>query len=129
MQKGIPCEKDYIPGRVLEVAEQHGLETPYTRLVYRWHTIGAAQGGLSTTVTWTLHPTGQGVLFRMEQSGFRLDSRVIRHEPLGFHDYNCLQLNAFAVVSDSGTLPDHPLCKDANHDHAALDSFDPHRRL
>ena len=42
----------------------------------------------------------------MEQSGFELDRRVIRHEPLGFHDYNCLQMNAFAVVSDSGTLPE-----------------------
>ena len=39
---------------------------------------------------------------RLEASGFQLDSRVIRHEPLGFHDYNCLQMNAFAVVSDSG---------------------------
>ena len=38
--------------------------------------------------------------------GFELDKRVIRHEPLGFHDYNCLQMNAFAVVSDSGTLPE-----------------------
>ncbi|MCC8080595.1 MAG: UDP-N-acetyl glucosamine 2-epimerase [Lachnospiraceae bacterium] len=43
---------------------------------------------------------------RLEASGFRLDQRVIRHEPLGFHDYNCLQMNAFAVVSDSGTLPE-----------------------
>ena len=43
---------------------------------------------------------------RLEQSGFKLDSRVIQHEPLGFHDYNCLQMNAFAVVSDSGTLPE-----------------------
>ncbi|MCC8150931.1 MAG: UDP-N-acetyl glucosamine 2-epimerase [Lachnospiraceae bacterium] len=43
---------------------------------------------------------------RLEASGFRLDDRVIRHEPLGFHDYNCLQMNAFAVVSDSGTLPE-----------------------
>ena len=43
---------------------------------------------------------------RLEASGFRLDSRVIRHEPLGFHDYNCLQMNAFCVVSDSGTLPE-----------------------
>ena len=42
----------------------------------------------------------------MEQSGFKLDGRVIQHEPLGFHDYNCLQMNAFAVVSDSGTLPE-----------------------
>ena len=43
---------------------------------------------------------------RLEQSGFRLDKRVIRHEPLGFHDYNCLQMNAAAVISDSGTLPE-----------------------
>ncbi len=43
---------------------------------------------------------------RLEASGFKLDHRVIKHEPLGFHDYNCLQLNAFAVVSDSGTLPE-----------------------
>ncbi len=43
---------------------------------------------------------------RLEASGFRLDPRVIQHEPLGFHDYNCLQMNAFCVVSDSGTLPE-----------------------
>lgn len=43
---------------------------------------------------------------RLEQSGFNLDKRVIQHEPLGFHDYNCLQMNAFAVISDSGTLPE-----------------------
>ena len=43
---------------------------------------------------------------RLKESGFKLDSRVIQHEPLGFHDYNNLQMNAFAVVSDSGTLPE-----------------------
>ena len=43
---------------------------------------------------------------RIEKSGFQLDKRVIRHEPLGFHDYNCLQMNAAAVISDSGTLPE-----------------------
>lgn len=43
---------------------------------------------------------------RLEQSGFKLDKRVIQHEPLGFHDYNCLQMHAFCVVSDSGTLPE-----------------------
>jgi UDP-N-acetylglucosamine 2-epimerase len=43
---------------------------------------------------------------RLEASGFKLDKRVIQHEPLGFHDYNCLQMNAFCVVSDSGTLPE-----------------------
>lgn len=54
-------------------------------------------------ILYSCHPRSRK---RLEQSGFELDSRVIRHEPLGFHDYNCLQMNAFAVVSDSGTLPE-----------------------
>ncbi len=54
-------------------------------------------------VLYSCHPRSRK---RLEQSGFKLDSRVIQHEPLGFHDYNCLQMNAFAVVSDSGTLPE-----------------------
>ena len=54
-------------------------------------------------VLYSCHPRSAK---RLERSGFRLDTRVIRHEPLGFHDYNCLQMNAFAVVSDSGTLPE-----------------------
>ena len=54
-------------------------------------------------VLYSCHPRSRK---RLEQSGFQLDERVIRHEPLGFHDYNCLQMNAFAVVSDSGTLPE-----------------------
>lgn len=54
-------------------------------------------------VLYSCHPRSRK---RLEQSKFKLDSRVIQHEPLGFHDYNCLQMNAFAVVSDSGTLPE-----------------------
>ena len=54
-------------------------------------------------VLYSCHPRSKK---RIETSGFKLDSRVIQHEPLGFHDYNCLQMNAFAVVSDSGTLPE-----------------------
>ena len=54
-------------------------------------------------VLYSCHPRSRN---RLEKSGFKLDKRVIRHEPLGFHDYNCLQMNAFAVVSDSGTLPE-----------------------
>lgn len=54
-------------------------------------------------VLYSCHPRSRK---RLDQSGFALDHRVIRHEPLGFHDYNCLQMNAFAVVSDSGTLPE-----------------------
>ena len=54
-------------------------------------------------ILYSCHPRSRK---RLEQSGFQLDRRVIQHEPLGFHDYNCLQMNAFAVVSDSGTLPE-----------------------
>ena len=54
-------------------------------------------------VLYSCHPRSKK---RIEASGFELDRRVIQHEPLGFHDYNCLQMNAFAVVSDSGTLPE-----------------------
>ena len=54
-------------------------------------------------ILYSCHPRSRN---RLDASGFELDKRVIRHEPLGFHDYNCLQMNAFAVVSDSGTLPE-----------------------
>ena len=54
-------------------------------------------------ILYSCHPRSRN---RLEKSGFQLDPRVIRQEPLGFHDYNCLQMNAFAVVSDSGTLPE-----------------------
>lgn len=54
-------------------------------------------------ILYSCHPRSRN---RLAASGFQLDPRVIQHEPLGFHDYNCLQMNAFAVVSDSGTLPE-----------------------
>ena len=54
-------------------------------------------------ILYSCHPRSKK---RLEESGFKLDKRVIRHEPLGFHDYNKLQMNAYAVVSDSGTLPE-----------------------
>lgn len=54
-------------------------------------------------IMYSCHPRSRK---RLEESGFKLNPRVIQHEPLGFHDYNCLQMNAFAVVSDSGTLPE-----------------------
>lgn len=54
-------------------------------------------------ILYSCHPRSRN---RLAASGFQLDSRVIQHEPLGFHDYNCLQMHAFAVVSDSGTLPE-----------------------
>ena len=54
-------------------------------------------------ILYSCHPRSRK---KLEQSGFQLDKRVIQHAPLGFHDYNCLQMNAFAVVSDSGTMPE-----------------------
>ena len=54
-------------------------------------------------ILYSCHPRSRK---RLEANGFKLDKRVIQHEPLGFHDYNCLQMNAFAVISDSGTLPE-----------------------
>lgn len=54
-------------------------------------------------ILYSCHPRSRN---RIKASGFELDPRVIQHEPLGFHDYNCLQMNAYAVVSDSGTLPE-----------------------
>ncbi len=54
-------------------------------------------------ILYSCHPRSRN---RLAASGFKLDERVIQHEPLGFHDYNSLQMNAFAVVSDSGTLPE-----------------------
>jgi len=54
-------------------------------------------------ILYSCHPRSRN---RLNTSGFKLDKRVLQHEPLGFHDYNCLQMNAFAVVSDSGTLPE-----------------------
>jgi UDP-N-acetylglucosamine 2-epimerase (non-hydrolysing) len=54
-------------------------------------------------ILYSCHPRSKK---RIEATGFQLDKRVIQHEPMGFHDYNCLQMNAFAVVSDSGTLPE-----------------------
>lgn len=65
--------------------------------------INAMAAKYDMPVLYSCHPRSAK---RLESSGFALDKRVIRHEPLGFHDYNCLQMNAFVVVSDSGTLPE-----------------------
>lgn len=65
--------------------------------------VNAMAGKYDMPILYSCHPRSRK---RLEQSGFQLDKRVIQHEPLGFHDYNCLQMNAFCVVSDSGTLPE-----------------------
>lgn len=68
-----------------------------------FHAINAIAEKYDMPILYSCHPRSRK---RLEQSGFALDPRVIQHEPLGFHDYNCLQMNAFAVISDSGTLPE-----------------------
>ncbi len=68
-----------------------------------FNAINAMAAKYDMPILYSCHPRSRK---RLEASGFQLDPRVIRHEPLGFHDYNCLQMNAFAVVSDSGTLPE-----------------------
>lgn len=68
-----------------------------------FNAINAMAAKYDMPILYSCHPRSRK---RLEQSGFKLDNRVIAHEPLGFHDYNNLQMNAFAVVSDSGTLPE-----------------------
>lgn len=68
-----------------------------------FNAVNAMAAKYDMPVLYSCHPRSRK---RLESSGFALDRRVIQHEPLGFHDYNCLQMNAYAVVSDSGTLPE-----------------------
>lgn len=68
-----------------------------------FHAINKMAEKYDMPILYSCHPRSRK---RIEQMGFTLDKRVIPHEPLGFHDYNCLQMNAFAVISDSGTLPE-----------------------
>lgn len=72
-----------------------------------FNAINAIAAKYDMPILYSCHPRSRKRLEQMKADGkFELDSRVIQHEPLGFHDYNCLQMNAFAVVSDSGTLPE-----------------------
>lgn len=68
-----------------------------------FNAINAMAEKFNMPILYSCHPRSRN---RLEDSGFKLDKRVIQHEPLGFNDYNCLQMNAYAVVSDSGTLPE-----------------------
>ena len=131
-ENGLPKERTYVTGSPMaEVLQQNYAEIEasdiHTRLglekggyillsAHREENIDTEENFLSLftavnrmaekydmPVLYSCHPRSRK---RLEESGFELDRRVIRHEPLGFHDYNCLQMNAFAVVSDSGTLPE-----------------------
>ena len=129
---GLPKERVYVTGSPMaEVLHQNLLEIEYSDIheklnlekgkyillsAHREENIDMEKNFLSLfnavnklaekydmPILYSCHPRSRK---RLEQSGFKLDKRVIQHEPLGFHDYNCLQMNAFAVVSDSGTLPE-----------------------
>ena len=129
---GLPKERTYVTGspmaevlhdnlEQIEASDVHaklGLEKGKYMLLsaHREENIDTAKNFLSLftainkmakkydmPILYSCHPRSKK---RLEESGFVLDKRVIQHEPLGFHDYNCLQMNAFAVVSDSGTLPE-----------------------
>ena len=87
---------------LLSAHREENLDTPAN-----FESLFSAVNALARTydmpVLYSCHPRSRK---RLEESGFQLDERVVAHEPLGFHDYNCLQMNAFCVVSDSGTLPE-----------------------
>ncbi len=92
-------KKRYI---LLSAHREENIDTPehFTSL---FTAINALAEKYDLPILYSCHPRSRK---KLEESGFVLDKRIIRHQPLGFHDYNCLQLNAFAVVSDSGTLPE-----------------------
>ena len=131
-ERGLPKERTYVTGspmaevlrqnlediKASDILEKLGLEPKKYMLLsaHREENIDTEANFLSLftainklaekydmPILYSCHPRSKK---RLEQSGFKLDSRVIQHEPLGFHDYNKLQMNAFAVVSDSGTLPE-----------------------
>ena len=131
-ENGLPKERTYVTGspmaevlqanlRDIEASNIHarlGLEKGKYLLLsaHREENIDTEKNFLSlfTAINAMAEKYGMPILYschprsrkRLEQSGFKLDRRVIQHEPLGFHDYNCLQMNAYAVISDSGTLPE-----------------------
>ena len=123
---GLPKERTYVTGSPMaevlhqnlaeieasDIHKQLGLEegkyillSAHREKNFRslFNAVNAMAAKYDMPVLYSCHPRSRK---RLEQSGFKLDPRVIQHEPLGFHDYNCLQMNAFAVVSDSGTLPE-----------------------
>ena len=87
---------------LLSAHREENIDTE-TNFLSLFNAINAMAAKYDMPILYSCHPRSRK---RLEASGFQLDPRVIQHEPLGFHDYNCLQMNAFAVVSDSGTLPE-----------------------
>ena len=92
-------EKNYI---VLSAHREENIDNE-KNFIELFSAINALADKYNMPILYSCHPRSKK---RLENSNFKLDERVIQHEPLGFYDYNCLQMNAFAVVSDSGTLPE-----------------------
>ena len=131
-ENGLPKERTYVTGSPMaevlhlnlkgieasDILDRLGLEKGKYMLLsaHREENIDTEKNFLSlfTAINALAEQYGMPILYschprsrkRLEESGFQLNGRVIRHEPLGFHDYNCLQMNAAAVISDSGTLPE-----------------------
>lgn len=95
---------DIIPGKyiLLSAHREENIDTE-KNFASLFTAINAMAEKYDMPVLYSCHPRSRK---KLEKSGFQLDERVIAHEPLGFHEYNCLQINAFAVISDSGTLPE-----------------------
>lgn len=87
---------------LLSAHREENIDTP-ENFESLFSAVNAMAQAYDMPILYSCHPRS---LKRLEETGFQLDPRIIRHEPLGFHDYNCLQANAFCVVSDSGTLPE-----------------------
>ena len=104
---GLPKERTFVTGSPMAEVLHNNLDKIMASNIHE--RLGLEKGKYAIAkkydmpILYSCHPRSKK---RLETSGFELDSRVIQHEPLGFHDYNCLQINAFAVVSDSGTLPE-----------------------
>ena len=99
-ESGVKIEpKNYI---LLSAHREENIDTEKNFLSL-FNAINAMAEKYDMPILYSCHPRSHK---RLDSSGFKLDRRVIAHEPLGFHDYNCLQMNAFCVVSDSGTLPE-----------------------
>ena len=101
-KKILPNGKIVKPYILLSAHREENIDTEKNFLSL-FNAINAMAEKYDMPILYSCHPRSRK---RLEASGFQLDPRVIQHEPLGFHDYNCLQMNAFAVVSDSGTLPE-----------------------
>ena len=102
---GLPKERTYVTGSPMAEVLHQNLENIDTEKNFYslFNAINAMAEKYDMPILYSCHPRSRK---RLEATGFKLDPRVRMNEPLGFHDYNCLQMNAFCVVSDSGTLPE-----------------------